>query len=517
MNQLKYAESSKAMVVTGHDQATQTAIRILESGGSIADAAVAGAAVLSVALPHACGLGGDAFILVHDAKTGSTQGINASGMSPALAVSQNFPDGLKERGPLSCNVPGMVAGWQALHERHGSLSWEETLQPAIDLATSGVKASNILSRATQQHHAMLASDPGSSTLFLQEGQALKIGDVLKQPALARTLKTIATQGGSAFYQGEIARSIAQACEAAGGLIRESDLAAYKPEWVNAISTTYGGHEVRTMPPNSYGLYLLLQLMALEDSIGKHAEGLDSPARIARLIHAAQAAFSVGSHAVADPDPRYAADTAALLLGPEGKKRLQKASPGRPANRGGTAVITIADKNGNAITIIQSVFLVFGSGISDANTGVLLNNRLYGFTQEENHPNAVGPHKRPAHTLCPAMVFKDNHLRYALTTPGGPGQTLTLAQVMQALIEEGSSLPEAICAPRWTMDLSGASLFEDTMQTDLVNGVRELGVPMKAAELGSPFFGSVKGVSLEPGGLLVGAADDRRDATARGLT
>lgn len=517
MNDLKYAESSRAMVVSGHDKATQTAIHVLQRGGTIADAAVAGAAVLSVALPHACGLGGDAFILVHNAKTGLTQGINASGMSPALAVRQGFPDGLKERGPLSCNVPGMVAGWQALHDRFGGMPWEEVLQPAIHLANAGVEASNILARATAQHHAMLANDPGSSKLFLHDGQPLNVGDVLRQPALARTMQAIATEGSRSFYKGEIARSIAQACEAAGGLIRESDLAAYKPEWVDAISTVYGGHEVRTMPPNSYGLYLLLQLMALEDSSTNRAEGLDSPARIARLIHAAQAAFAVGARAVADPDPRYAADTAAMLLGAEGKKLLQEASPGRPANRGGTAVITIADKDGNAVTIIQSVFLVFGSGISDAETGVLLNNRLYGFTLEENHPNEVGPHKRPAHTLCPAMVFKDNRLRYALTTPGGPGQTLTIAQVIQALIEEGSSLSEAILAPRWTMDLSGTSLFEDRMSASLVEGVRGLGVPMTAAEPGSPYFGSVKGVALQRDGLLLGAADDRRDATVRGLS
>lgn len=516
MGQLKYAEGSRAMVVSGHDNATQTAIDMLKGGGSIADAAVAGAAVLSVALPHACGLGGDAFILVHDAKAGRTQGINASGMSPALALRQRFPDGLQERGPLSCNVPGMVAGWQALHDRFGSMSWEDVLQPSIRLAGAGVEASRILSRATVQHHAMLANDPGSSKLFLADGRPLAMGDVLRQPALARTLETIAHEGAAGFYKGGIARSIALACEAAGGLIRESDMAAYRPQWVDAISTPFGGHEVRTMPPNSYGLYLLLQLMALEASRSDRAEGLDAPVRIARLVRAAQAAFSVGARAVADPDPRYAAEDAQMLLGPEGRTRLQGAGPGRPANRGGTAVITVADKDGNAITIIQSVFLVFGSGVSDAETGVLLNNRLYGFTLEEDHPNEVGPHKRPAHTLCPAMVFKDNRLRYALTTPGGPGQTLTLAQVMQALIEEGASLAEAIQAPRWTMDLSGAALSEDTMSEDLVAGVRELGVPIQPGEAGSPYFGSVKGVALQRDGQLSGVADHRRDATVRSL-
>ena len=517
MDQRKYAEGSQAMVVSGHDQATQTAIDILSGGGSIADAAIAGAAVLSVALPHACGLGGDAFILVHDARSGRTTGINASGMSPALASRQRFPDGLQERGPLSCNVPGMVSGWQALHEQFGRMAWSDILKPSIRLAREGVEVSRILARATDQHQAMLAGDSGSSRLFLADGRPLAVGDVLKQPALVQTLEAVARDGAAGFYQGEVARSIARACEAAGGLIRESDMAAYQPQWVDAIATSFAGHEIRTMPPNSYGLYLLLQMMALEASRGEPAGGLAAPARIARLVRAAQAAFFVGARAVADPDPRYAADSVQTLLGPEGRARLAQAQAGRPANRGGTAVITVADKNGNAVTIIQSVFLVFGSGVSDAQTGVLLNNRLYGFTMEENHPNEVGPHKRPAHTLCPAMVFKNNRLRYALSTPGGPGQTLTLAQVMQALIEEGVSLADAVQAPRWTMDLSGAALAEDSMPADLVAEVARLGVPIRAGEAGSPYFGSVKGIALQEDGRLCGVADDRRDATVRSLT
>lgn len=516
MSSLKVCESTKAIVVSGHDDATVTALDVLRQGGSLADAAIAGAAVLSVALPHACGLGGDAFILIHDAKSKKTHGINASGMSPALATYERFAAGLCERGPLSCNVPGMVAGWDALHQQYGRLNWEDLLRPAINFARNGIEVSRILARATVQHFSMLANDEGSRTLFLNDGRPLNTGDTLVQSALAQTLETIAVKGSRGFYDGEVATSIEQASVRAGALLRATDLAMYRANWVDAISTTFRGHEVRTLPPNSFGLYLLLQLMALEDSASVRAAGLASAERIARLVTAAQSAFSVGAKAVADPNPIYGAEPSSLLLGNQGRSRLRQANPGRPPNLGGTAVISVADHEGNAVTIIQSVFLVFGSGISDSNTGVLLNNRLFGFTLERGHPNAIAPHKRPAHTLCPAMAFKDGRLRYALTTPGGPGQTLTVAQVLQALIEEHASLEEAIRAPRWTMNLAGMPLLEDSMPEHLAFDIKELGVDIGFGDPGSPYFGSVKGIALSTDGVLCGVADQRRDATVRGL-
>jgi len=516
MDQLKYAEGANGIAVSGHDEATRTALDILSKGGTVADAAVAGAAVLSVALPHACGLGGDAFILIHDAQSNTTRGINASGPSAAAVSQERFPEGLPERGALTCNVPGMVGGWQALHDSFGSMPWADVLKPATRLAKEGIKASPVLARATALYSALLASDRGSKQFFLSNGMPLREGYILKQAQLAKTLEEIARNGSASLYQGAIGCSIAHACQAAGGVLSGDDFAAYAPEWVTPIATTYKGHEVRAMPPNSYGLYLLLQLMALEAQVDGHRQGLDAPTRFAKLIRAARAAFVVGARAVADPDPKYGAESVDMLLGPEGLKRLQAATGGKPANRGGTAVITVADSSGNAVTIIQSVFMVFGSGVSDPETGVLLNNRMLGFTLEDDHPNALAPRKRPAHTLCPAMVFKDNRLRYALSTPGGPGQTLTLVQIIQALIEEGASLKAAVEAPRWSMDLSGAALAEDTMPPSVVEGVKSLGVDMATAEPKSPFFGSVKAVEMQAGGRLRGVADHRRDATVRAL-
>jgi gamma-glutamyltranspeptidase/glutathione hydrolase len=295
-------------------------------------------------------------------------------------------------------------------------------------------------------------------------------------------------------------------------LRASDFRGYAPEWVAPLATRYRDHDVRVMPPNSYGLYLLLQLMAL-DQATLATTPLDSPERVAALVRAAQAAFHVGNRAVADP--RFAPEPAAPLLGAAGRDRLRGAAAARPPNRGGTAVISVMDPAGNGVTIVQSIFLVFGSGVSDAKTGILLSNRMIGFTNEPGHPNAVAPRKRPAHTLCPVMVFGKHGLRFALGTPGGPGQTITLAQVLQALLDANRPLREAITAPRWSMDLGAAALVEATMPPSTIAGAQRLGIALEQAKPDSPFFGSAEGIERAADGTLTGVADFRRDAGVAG--
>lgn len=517
---VRHAEGGRAMVVSGHEAGTQAALQILAAGGSLADAAVGGAAMLSVVLPQACGLGGDAFMLIHDANSGLTHGLNASGMSPALATPETYAESLPERGPRSCNVPGMVAGWQALHARCGRLDWAQVLQPAIDAARHGIVVSPVLAHALDVHQAMLDADPGSRSLFLPQGRILSEGERLYQASLADTLLAIARDGACVFYDGPIARSIAQANQALGGGLRDTDFLEYRPEWVTPISTSFCGHEIRCLPPNSYGIYLLLQLMALADDGHPRdtatTSSLATAGRYARLIRAARGAFAAGAHAVADPDFSYGADPVAPLLGPAGRVRLQSGASGYPANKGGTAVISVADAKGNAVTIIQSVYLVFGSGVSDAQTGVLLNNRLSAFCLEQSHPNQVGPHKRPAHTLCPAMIMHEGRLRYVMATPGGPGQTLTLAQVMQAVLEQNVSLEEAIETLRWSMGLNGELLLEAGTSGQIQADLAADGLDGALAQPGVPYFGSVKAISLDRDGRLRGVVDGRRDATAGAL-
>ena len=508
------ASGRSGMVVSGHRDATEAAWKILAAGGTVADAAVAGAAVLAVVQPQACTLGGDAFTLVHDAASRRTEGLNASGFSPQRAEKTLFEKGLPERGALTANVPGVVGGWQALHERFGKLPWKTLLQPAIALAAEGCSASRGFARATSVYAKLIEASEPSRRLFHPGGKPLAPGDRFRQPELARTLEAIAQNGAPAFYEGDIARSLARACEAQGGILRAGDFAGYEPEWVAPLEVAYRGHRVRAMPPNSYGLYLLLQLLALEEE-ALQSQALDSPRRIAALVSAARAAFAVGNKAVADP--RWVKEDVAALLGEAGRARLRsRRQPGRTPNLGGTAVISVIDAKGNAVTLVQSIFLVFGSGTVDPETGILLSNRMIGFTTEPGHPNEIGPRKRPAHTLCPCQAFDaQGEIRFALGTPGGPGQTLTIAQVLQAVLERGVSLEDAISAPRWSQDLGSLAVVEDSMPQSTVEGVRALGIELDKAQPNSPFFGSAEGIHRHADGRFSGVADFRRDAWAHG--
>ncbi|MGQ0653552.1 MAG: gamma-glutamyltransferase family protein, partial [Betaproteobacteria bacterium] len=420
-----------------------------------------------------------------------------------------FKDGLPERGALTVNVPGVVGGWEALHKRYGKQPWKSLLAPAIDLAREGCQASPVFARGTTVYRKLLGSFEPSKRLF----PSIEAGQLFRQTELSGTLEAIADGGARAFYEGDIARSLAAACKAQGGIIEANDFGGFQPEWVQPLEVSYRGHKVRAMPPNSFGLYLLLQLLALEEE-NLAGEALDSPKRIAALVRAARAAFAVGNRAVADP--RFVKENVQALLGDEGRRRMKTHATAKMPDLGGTAVISVVDAQGNAATIVQSIFLVFGSGTVDAQTGILLSNRMIGFTTEAGHPNEVAPRKRPAHTLCPCQVFDaQGEVRYAVGTPGGPGQTLTISQVLQAVLDRGASLAEAIAAPRWSQDLGSAAVLEHSMPEATVNAVRQAGIALDKAQPNSPFFGSAEGIHRGADGRFTGVADFRRDAWAHG--
>jgi gamma-glutamyltranspeptidase len=506
---VQVATGRRGMVVSGHKDASDAAWKVLNEGGSVADAAITGAAVLAVTQPQACTLGGDAFVLVHDAKAKKTEWLNASGPSPAAVTRDTFKGGIPERGALTVNVPGVVGGWEALHKRHGKQPWNSLFAPAIALARDGCRASPVFARGTTVYRKLLDTFESSKRLF----PVMEAGQLFRQPELARTLGTIAAGGARAFYEGDIAKSLAEACKAQGGVLAASDFSDYQPEWVEPIEVGYRGHKVRAMPPNSFGLYLLLQLMALEEESLK-GEALDSPKRLLALVRATRAAFAVGNRAVADP--KFVKEDVRALLGDEGRKRLKKFSSEKIPDLGGTAVISVVDAEGNAVSIVQSIFLVFGSGTVDPKTGILLSNRMIGFNTDAGHPNEVAPRKRPAHTLCPCQVFDaQGEIRYALGTPGGPGQTLTISQVLQAVLDRGASLAEAIAAPRWSQDLGSAAVVEHSLAQATVEAMKQAGIEIQQAQPNSPFFGSAEGIHRAPDGRFTGVADFRRDAWAVG--
>ena len=504
----------RAMVVSGHAAATLAGIGALKDGGNLVDAMVAASAALAVVVGQATSIGGDCFLLFHEAATGTTFALNASGVAPALATPARFPDGMKTRGPLAPVVPGLVRAWEVMHRRFGRLKWESLFDPAIELAQAH-PVSKVLAERLPENSAALANDRGCAALYLPQGRPLRIGDMLRQPALAASLRAIARHGADEFYTGELAQRIARGQEARGGLIRAGDLAAYAPLWVEPIATDYRGHRVEVVPPNSYGVLLLMQLNGLM--------GLDGAAltqslaqRLAYQISAMQAAFE-GVAMIADP--RALPDAVDKLLSHETTAAMQSAVLGnaagrKVAERGGTACLLLADAEGNAVSLVQSVFNVFGSMVLDPDTGILFNNRMQGFTHREGRPNSVGPGRRPAHTLCPVLVRRDGRLRYALATPGGLSQTLTNVQVLSYLLDEGYDVAAAVEAPRWCNTRDGDVLIDGEFDPAIVAELARLGHRAARAE-DAYFYGSAKAIELLDSGTLAGGADYRREAFALG--
>ena len=506
---------TKGMVVSGHSLASLAGLRTLERGGNVIDAMIATSAVLCVVLPHATSLGGDAFILYHNAKEGRTEGLNASGHAPAGATPEFFAAGMKARGPLAFRIPGIVRGWEEIHARHGSLPFAELLVTAIETAEAH-PLSRVLAAALHLFRDDVEADPGCSALYYPGGEPMKAGDIVRQPALAETLREIAESGSKPFYEGRIARTIGDYSKAHGGLAGAEDFEGYQPEWVTPLETDYRGRSVRVMPPNSYGILMLMQLNALSGLDSSDMAG-DEAERLAYLIRSMRASFAEGRDHIADPrtNPAPIDD----LLGAETTARLQQAvrtgqHAALPHLPGGTSCITIADASGDAISVVQSVFHVFGSAFLDPGTGILMNNRMTGFSTDPAHASVVAPNKRPSHTLNPVVVLEGGRVRYLMTTPGGPGQTITNVQILSNMIDRGMELSAAIEEPRWTINLQGETLLDDGFSDATADKLDALGFPTIRAA-GANYFGSAKMMEILPNGVMCGAADGRREAYAVG--
>ncbi|MET4578692.1 gamma-glutamyltransferase family protein [Ottowia thiooxydans] len=503
-------------VVSSHPLATSQAQRVLQAGGNAFDAAVAGAAMLCVALPHACGLGGDCFAMVHDSSKNEVWSLNGSGASPQ-ALPPDLSSSQLGLGPLSCGVPGMVGGWHAIHQRFGHSTWASLIEPAARLAAEGIEVCDDLAQAFRLFDARVRRDTGLGKLFLVDEQLPVVGERLLQSPLSRSLQAIADNGPQALYQGTIGQSICQVLQAQGGSMSLDDLSTYEPIWSHPLRSKYRGLTVNVAPPNSFGLFMLLQLLALEDT-DVQEQGLLSSGRLALLMRAARTSFAHGLSYVGDPShvvsPQEALSPVAAQALREGMRSI---SPARSVSKSqGTATISVVDKAGHAITLIQSIFKPFGAMVADAATGVILNNRLAGFHPQSGHPNSAGPGKRPAHTLNPVMVTNGGRLKYLLGTPGGSGQTITLTHVLSALVDLKLSLRDSIAAPRWSMDLAGGLLIEPGLAEGVAAGVpaqlREQGLDVQVAVGERFFFGSAECIELADDGRRIAVADDRRDAS-----
>ncbi len=523
------------LIATSQPLASAAGLRVLQQGGNAIDAAVTAAAVLSVVEPTMNGVGGDLFAIVYDAKTKTVRGLNASGRAPAAATIDEFRrrklDDIPYRGVLSLSVPGVVDGWHELLSKHGTLTLARALEPAIGYARDGFAVSEIIAHQWKAQEKTLAQDPAAAATFLPGGHAPATGDVFRNPNLAKTLDTIARGGRDAFYKGPIAEAIGADIKKRNGLLALSDLASQRADWLAPISTTYRGYQVLELPPNTQGIVALEMLNILE-GFNVKALGHNSAAYLHLLVEAKRIAFAdraawLGDLSSVPPaaiekmlskdyaserrreiDPNRAAKDYSALT-------LPASTPGRvpPAEaKGDTIYLTAADRDGNVVSLIQSIYEAFGSGIVAGDTGIALHNRGSLFSLQPGHPNALAPGKRPFHTLVPAMVMKDNRPWLSFGVMGGDMQPQGHVQVLLNLIDFGMNVQEAGEAARFRH--SGAGLALES----LISAEARAGLESRGHRLitGFDMFGGFQGILIDPRtGVLLGGSDPRKDGQAVG--
>lgn len=510
------------MITSGHPLASQAGAAILERGGKAIDAAIAANAVLCVVRPHMCGLGGDAFIIFYQAKDEKVEVLNASGRAPFAATREFFVErgfrNMPERGMLTATVPGVVDGWVTALEKCGSFSLAELLQKAIFYAEKGFPVYKELSQVIAQEAELLNKSPDAWRIFFKNGQPPQPGEILAQPELAASFKKIACQGRKVFYEGEIAEALINFSREAGGLFSEKDFIEHKATWVNPIETTYRGYRVLAIPPNSQGVALLMQLNIIE-KFDLEKLGHNSADYVHLLVEAKKLAFADRDRYVCDPDfhPVPIEKMIAKGYGFKQGARIDfssTASTVKPAEFSGaggdTIYLAVVDKEGNAVSMIQSLYEAFGSGVMVKGTGILLHNRGKGFNLEAHHPNCLQPHKRPYHTLSPCLVMKDEFPFMVLGTPGADGQTQTITQVLANFIDFGADIQEAIEAPRWRSFPGTRLAIEDRFPAEVFDKLKSKGHELEILPPYSAVCGGAQGIVIDhKNGVLMGGADPRR--------
>jgi gamma-glutamyltranspeptidase/glutathione hydrolase len=523
------------LIATSQPLASAAGLRVLQEGGNAIDAAVTAAAVLSVVEPTMNGVGGDLFAIVYNARTKTIHGLNASGRAPSAATPEEFRrrqlESIPYRGELSVSVPGVVDGWHELLSRHGTLTFERALAPAIGYARDGFAVSEIIAHQWKDVESVLARDPAAASTFLLNGRAPATGEVFRNPALAATLDQLARNGRDAFYRGSIAAAIAADMKRRNGLLTEADLSAHRSDWIEPISTTYRGYQVLELPPNTQGIAALEMLNILE-GLDLKALGHNSAAYLHLLVEAKRIAFADRDAWLADYDAvppaalkrmlskEYAAERRREIDGERAAREYKSFGlPGsnqeieeHPEARGDTIYLTAADRDGNVISLIQSIYESFGAGIVAGETGVVLHNRGSLFSLRAGHPNLLAPGKRPFHTLVPAMVLREGRPWLSFGVMGGDMQPQGHVQVLLNLIDFGMNVQEAGEAPRFRHSSNGLAL-ESGISPEARFGLDARGHRI-ISSVGA--FGGFQGILIDPrSGVLMGGSDPRKDGLAIG--
>ncbi len=507
-------------VATSQPLAVQAGIAMLQRGGNAVDAALAAAITLTVVEPCSNGIGSDLFAILWDGR--ELVGLNASGHAPAAVTPARYrgKSEIPPRGWEAVTIPGAVSGWAALSQRFGALPFADLFAPAIRYARDGYAVSPVVAEKWQLAATVLPHDLGFAEHFLPRGRAPEAGEIFSCPAMAETLESIAATRGNSFYRGELAAAMAAHARAHGALHTAADFAGHTLDWVVPLALDYGGAVVHEIPPNGQGIAALMALGILR-AFDLRSLPPDSVASQHLQIEAMKLAFADAYRYVSDPqtmelapsamlDPGYLAARARLI----DPQRAQDFGPGEPP-RGGTVYLCAGDEQGMLVSLIQSNYMGFGSGVVVPGTGISLQNRGAGFSLLPGHPNEIGGGKRPFHTIIPGFLTRDGMPLAAFGVMGGPIQPPGHVQTMVRLLTHGMNPQAVLDAPRWKLNGGVSVDLEASAPSDLRAGLIALGHEIKAVADSYMDFGAGQ-IILRTAGGHVAASDPRRDGQAAGF-
>lgn len=527
--------AQNGMAATSQPLATQAAIDVLKKGGNAIDAAIAANAVLGVVEPQSNGLGGDIFAIIWDAESKQLYGLNGSGRSPYnMSLADLKAKGLNKIplfGPLSISVPGCVDGWYEMHERFGKMKMDEILQSAINYAENGFPVSEIIADDWKKSAERLSDQKGFQTVFAPQGQAPMKGDIFYNPALANTLKVIAREGKAAFYEGEIMEEMVSFLNAQGSMLSAKDFQDHTSDWIDPVSTNYRGYDVWELPPNGQGI-AALQMLNILEQYDIRSMGFGSTDYIHIFTEAKKLAYEDRAKFYADPtfndipvdyliSKEYAIERNKLL---DLNTAAESYPGGEAIETGNTIYLTVADKDGNMVSLIQSTYWEFGSGVVDPKLGFAFQNRGEMFKLEEGHYNSYAPHKRPFHTIIPAFITKDGQPFMSFGVMGGAMQPQGHAQIVINMVDFDMNLQEAGDAPRIRhmgsssptgsmMTNGGTLILESGIEYDVI---RELINKGHNVGFGVGGYGGYQAILFDAKrGVYFGASDSRKDGMAAG--
>lgn len=522
------------MAATSHPLATQAALDILKEGGNAIDAAIAANAVLGLVEPTGNGIGGDLFAIIWDAKTKKLYGLNASGRSPRSLTLEYFIENGYETipayGPLPVSVPGCVDGWFEMHNRFGSLDMKVILNPAIQYARNGFPVTELIAYYMELSARRLQKYPGFKETYMPGGRTPAKGEILKNPYLANTLELLAQKGRDEFYRGSIAKTIDKYMKEQGGFLSYEDLAAHKSEWVEPLSTNYRGYDVWELPPNGQGI-AALQILNILELYDIKSMGFGSADYIHLFTEAKKLAYEDRAKYYADPDfNKLPVET--LISKEYAKQRNRLISMDRAANKypagdigsGETIYLTVADKYGNMVSLIQSNYRGMGSGMTPTGLGFILQDRGELFSLEKGHFNVYEPGKRPFHTIIPAFITKDGMPYISFGVMGGGMQPQGHVQIVVNLIDFEMNLQEAGDAPRvqhimssqptgYQMNDGGWLNLETGFDYEVIRELMNRGHNIKYDLGGYGGYQAIKWDSTNK--VYFGASESRKDGQASG--